>query len=106
MRSSKYDPIMFLIMVGLFLYFFLVVGLMEVTIFNPVTMQYEIVPAWHGGVILAPLLALMYFCFMLFEEELRPVNRRWVKHKIVIAFNKLRNHCRSGLQEYKEWKGK
>ena len=33
--------------------------------------------------IIVPLIAIMLLSFILFEKELRPVNRHWVKKKII-----------------------
>lgn len=104
MRSSKLDPVMFTVCTGLFLYFFIFGYSMEYTYYHSFYGRHITTTAFHGGIVYSAIFALMFLLLTLFAEELRPVNRQWVKHKIKSAYEKLKDHCKEGLKNYKEWK--
>jgi len=120
-RENRYDKHVFIACLILFFYSFFIVGAEEVTKEDMLQEYYdrnEIPPAtlrdmpegevvgikYPSAIYLAPPLCLMYLCFMVFKDELRPIDRHWMKKKLRgfrIAF---KNKMREGLEEYREWK--
>lgn len=113
MRSSNLDKYICIITLFLFLYSFFVIGYEVVYLadlpynagFLPVEGKDDIVGiTWPTSMYIAPVAFMMFFYIMLFSEELKPVDRFWVRKKIRYAFTLLRRRLRSGLEEYRDWK--
>lgn len=99
MKPNKYDKYVFLICVIIFVYSFFVIGYEPVTRADKIRMVFEkgdlpsmrlltgdprrvVSVNYPSSVIIAPLVALIYLCFMVFERELYPVDRCWAGKKI------------------------
>lgn len=94
MRESKFDKYILIFTLFIFLYSFFGIG------FKPIyesDLQYLERPIWLSGkgrddvvvaveypssVIICPLIIILFLCLIVFKEELRPVDRHWVKRKI------------------------
>jgi len=98
MRPSKYDKYVCVACLIIFLYSFFIIG------GRPIyeSERIEMIPPWERSfflnkvegvdrvasieyptsVYIAPLVCIVFFCFWVFEEPLRVVDRHWVKKKI------------------------
>ena len=121
MKESRYDKHVFIACLIIFLYSFFIVGAEEVTREDLLEEYYSsgnIPPAtlrdmpegevvaikYPTSIYLAPIICIMYLFFMAFPDELRPIDRHWMKKKLRgfrIAF---KNKMREGLEGYREWK--
>jgi hypothetical protein len=102
MRESKYDKYVFIICIIVFLYSFFFVK------WEYIYDDYGNVEAFKypTSVIIAPLAGMLFFFLMLFKEELKPVNRKWMYRKIKSFFHQAKAKFREGIEEYREWRGR
>lgn len=115
MRKSKYDKYVCIACLLVFLYSFLIVG------FEPLSksdIKYPnrplwwtdddsgevIAVKWSSAILVAPLCFLMFFFFMVFDDELLEVDRYWVKDNLIKFYKDFKAKMREGIEEYHKYK--
>lgn len=103
MRSSKYDKYVVFACIIIFVYSFFIVGYKPIyeSEWNYSTGK----PQWMMGkgrsdvvavveyptsITFSVLACLLFLCLWVFKDELRPVDRHWVKRRIISGFRKFR----------------
>jgi len=115
MRPSKYDKWVVLACLIIFLYSFFIIGGKPI---YESDLKYPNKPLWWGddgrdeivavewptSVIIAPLVCIIFFCLWLFEDELRPINRHWVKKGLLNNWSKLKKNVREDVYKWNRFK--
>lgn len=95
MKPNKYDKYVFLICLLIFLYSFFVIGYEPVSRADRIQEMLskgkipsnrlltgdprEIVSLeYPSSILIAPFIAVLYLCFMVFKRDLMPVNHHWI----------------------------
>jgi len=99
MRKSKYDPLFFLVFLALYIYYFFIVGRFETTI--DTAFGSRKVVAWHGGTLLAPMFATIFYLFYVFGDELENFE---LKKVLKDGWRKVKVFIREGIEEYRRWR--